>query len=297
MTAIILSKIAVMFLIVASPALAIVRHVHGIAINIRCLDSKRHWQSTSKLFSLPTRYTGKFIVPNNFLVSVKQLDVEAIDRCVDALSLILLVLPNVYAAPATVVGSAVGFGDVFGAYTLHALFIRWLEATNFTETIVCIHEIQTAFVRDNAAASKSDMDHDSMCMNWVCISDERCTKGGGNVIGGATLGSLRGQLKAAATEFYLLALHQPCGRVFWSQVVLPLGFGNVGKREFTSEEALPEVGMAVNPGDIGVLSKRSLWIAPNVGSMWGLKPASIELEAWVGFMSRELSRDDVSNGD
>ena len=39
---------------------------------------------------------------------------------------------------------------------------------------------------------------------------------------------------------------------------LPLGLGNVGKREFTGEEAFPEVGMTVNPGDIGCLANAAL---------------------------------------
>jgi hypothetical protein len=207
MTAIKLPKIAVMFLIIAAPALPIVRHVHRIAVNIRCFDSKRHWQSTSKLLSLPTWDTSKFVISENFLVAIKQLDVEAIDRCIDALTLILLVLPDMHAAPAAVVGIAVGFGDVFVAYALHGLFVRGNESTLFAEAIVRSIVTQAAFVRENAAASKSDMDHDSMGMNRVRISDQRCTKGGDNFIGGFMLGQLRGQLKAAATEFYFLALH------------------------------------------------------------------------------------------
>ena len=211
MTAIKLSKITVMFLIVAAPALPIVKHIHRIAINIRCFDSKRHRQPTSKLLSLPTWDTSKFVIPNNFLVAVKQLHVEAINRCIDALSLILLVLPDMHAAPAAVVGIAVGLGDAVFADTLHGLFMRGNESTCFTETVVRSIVTQAAFVPEKAekgTTSKRDVDHNSVCMDWVRISDERCTEEGDDFIGGFTLGHLRGQLKAAATEFYFLALHR-----------------------------------------------------------------------------------------
>jgi hypothetical protein len=206
MTAIIFSKIAVMSLIVASPALTIVRHVHRITINVWRCDSKCHWQSTCKLLRLSTRNSFKFVVSNNLLVAVKKLHIEAIDRCVYARSFILLVLPDMYAAPAAVVGSAVGFRDVFVTRTLHALLFGWHESTYCTETIVCIHRAQAAFTLEKAA-SKIDKDIDTVCMNWVLISDECCKKRGGNSKGDIMGDRLGGQLKAAATEFYFLALH------------------------------------------------------------------------------------------
>jgi hypothetical protein len=146
MVAIELPKLAVMFLVVASPALTIVRQVHRITINIWRCDSQRHWQSTSKLPCLPVRNIHKFVVSESFLVAVELLDVEAIDRCVYAFSLILLVLLDMYAALTAVIRTVVGFRDIFVARAFHGLFMGWFESTRCAETIVRVDEVQAVFV-------------------------------------------------------------------------------------------------------------------------------------------------------
>lgn len=103
-----------------------------------------------------------------------------------------------YAAPTAMIGSAVGFGDVLVAHTLHGLCMGWYPSTLWTNTIVRVYIVEATFALEKAA-SKIDTDIDTVCFCWVCIPDKCCMKTGGSAKANMRDG-LGGQLKAAATK-------------------------------------------------------------------------------------------------
>ncbi|KAF2277576.1 uncharacterized protein EI97DRAFT_298107 [Westerdykella ornata] len=114
-----------MVLVVASPAGAIVRHVHRIVVEIGCLHSERVGQCAPNLLLGTARDTEQVCLADKFLVTVIQDDIEAIVFRVETGALVSLVLPDVHPTPAAMVGLAVLVRDIFRRYAFGGLLFGY----------------------------------------------------------------------------------------------------------------------------------------------------------------------------
>lgn len=118
------SETAVMLLIIASPALAIVTHVHRIIIDCRGCNPESVRQGAAKLLGLGVRDAHQLPLANQVLVIVVQIDIKAIHSVVNPWTLIFLVLGDMHTTPAALVRVTILLGDVFCTHAFHGLRFR-----------------------------------------------------------------------------------------------------------------------------------------------------------------------------
>lgn len=118
-----------MLLIIASPALAIVSHVHRIAIGFRRCNPESVRQGAAELLGLGVRDAHELILANQFLVTVVQKDLKAINSVINPWTLVFMVLRDMHTTPTAVVRVTILRGDVFSTQAFHGLRFRDVSFT------------------------------------------------------------------------------------------------------------------------------------------------------------------------
>ena len=143
-------KIALVFLVVASPTLAIVGHVYRIAVGVRRCNPERVRQGTPDLLGLATGDTEQVELADKLLICVIQNDIEAIIFRIKTGSLILLVLSDVHATPAWIEAVAFLIRHILSIYAFDGFGVR--RDLLFSTKIICRPvAIDAAFIAKEAA--------------------------------------------------------------------------------------------------------------------------------------------------
>lgn len=145
MAVIVRPEIAMMVLVVASPALAVVGHPDCVVVDVRRRDPECERQGAPDLLGLTARDAEQLLLADQLLLCVIQQDIEAIVFRIETGSLVFLVLGDVHAALAGLETVALLIRDIFRANALDWFGFRrhHLDSANVIQRLNCTQHLLT----------------------------------------------------------------------------------------------------------------------------------------------------------